>query len=362
MVPYTVLMHKIAFQNSEKYLHSLQKTKVRPGKFLEKMLTKNNCLQLTPVEFIELLVNTKKPQIFAESEVVGDGTDWNQTELSILGDIAISVPVAVFDNGLHYRPVIYPEPIKATLLFIPGALLLNGNRQVPADWNEVTDNNQINPKLYDALYERRLLPGFIYADRIAQSKNKQAFITIPGLGCGQFAGKFRGHMGAKLKNALICFLKKNDSRFSNIKAVYFDPYNECDNERLEINGISFFVHPLTKGNEHKSQLSEPHTFEEFGDCFKNCELFSFVAWDHVSWPGNDFYLGHRSTDDGVKAAATNSMMMMTGVKGTYSIQNNTYDPPNNFRNWEEVVIKNKIYIHVKDNLFVLPDKSANMGS
>jgi len=41
-------------------------------------------------------------------------------------------------------------------------------------------------------------------------------------------------------------------------------------------------------------------------------------WDHVSWPGNDFYGGSRSTDDGVKAAATDSMAALTGVEGRYA--------------------------------------------
>ena len=35
-----------------------------------------------------------------------------------------------------------------------------------------------------------------------------------------------------------------------------------------------------------------------------------MAWDYVSWPGNDFYGDLRNTDDGVKAAATNSMEVM----------------------------------------------------
>ena len=40
------------------------------------------------------------------------------------------------------------------------------------------------------------------------------------------------------------------------------------------------------------------------------DLFSVVAWDHVSWPGNDFYAGQRKTDDGVKAAATTAMQIV----------------------------------------------------
>jgi hypothetical protein len=66
-------------------------------------------------------------------------------------------------------------------------------------------------------------------------------------------------------------------------------------------------------------------------------LFSFVAWDHVSWPGNDFYLGSRVTDDGVKAAATNSMQIITGIEGFYDIAENCYLPPRTFDTWFKVV-------------------------
>ena len=54
-----------------------------------------------------------------------------------------------------------------------------------------------------------------------------------------------------------------------------------------------------------------------GDDFSGCILFSIVAWDHVSWPGNDYFGGSRSTDDGVKAAATDSMAVLTGIEGHY---------------------------------------------
>jgi len=79
-----------------------------------------------------------------------------------------------------------------------------------------------------------------------------------------------------------------------------------------------------------------------------------VAWDHVSWPGNDFYIGSRATDDGVKAAATNSMAMITGIEGYYNTQTNMYQPPNAYKNWEDVVRKEQIQLNVKDNLVVLP--------
>ena len=86
----------------------------------------------------------------------------------------------------------------------------------------------------------------------------------------------------------------------------------------------------------------------------DCVLFRIVAWDHVSWSGNDFYTGHRCTDDGVKAAATNSMTVLTGIEGQYDSFNNTYDPPSEYRNWAEVVHKNNLRLKVQDNVLVLP--------
>ena len=98
------------------------------------------------------------------------------------------------------------------------------------------------------------------------------------------------------------------------------PFSECSNAQLEIHGISLKVRPLLQGNLAKSQLCPPQAYAEVGDDFTGCLLFSMVAWDHVSWPGNDFFAGSRCTDDGVKAAATNSMAVLTGIEGRYDAE------------------------------------------
>jgi hypothetical protein len=98
------------------------------------------------------------------------------------------------------------------------------------------------------------------------------------------------------------------------------PFSECSNAQLEIHGISLMVRPLLQGNLAKSQLCPPQAYAEVGDDFTGCLLFSMVAWDHVSWPGNDFFAGSRCTDDGVKAAATNSMAVLTGIEGRYDAE------------------------------------------
>ncbi|MBF0396304.1 MAG: hypothetical protein HQK78_06000, partial [Desulfobacterales bacterium] len=270
MKKYTILLNKKTYDKSMLYLEYLVSGRIS-GKYLQKKLHDKDISKLTLYEFIELLMSTKRPQIFAESSVAGEGSDWNQEELSILGDIGIAAPVKVYDNGKHFKPDVYEHPLNATLLFTPGALLRNGRNNIPADWNEVTRTGNINSEGYYGLYERRLLPLFMYANQIAKQKDTRAFITIPGLGCGQFAGKFMRQLGSELKKVLINFLNKHGSDFSNIDAVYYDPYQECDNERYEINAISFLVRPLAKGNENKPQLCHPKTYEEKGDCFANCE-------------------------------------------------------------------------------------------
>ncbi len=353
MKNYKILIHKETYKKAISYLEKL-KVGQSAGRYLQERLKDKDISQITVKEFIELLTRTKRPQIFAESAIFGDGSDWNQDELSILGDITIATPITVYDNGRHFGPVVHRSPFKATLLFVPGALLRNGRNNIPTDWEEVTRNGEINQATYYQLYQRRLLPSFIYVNETAKHKGKMAFITLPGLGCGQFAGKFRGRLGSELKTTLKTFLENYGSTLSHIKGVYYDPYQECENERYELNGITFLVRPLTKGNENKSQLCKPEQYEEEGDNFTDCALYSFVAWDHVSWPGNDFYVGSRATDDGVKAAATNAMAVMTGVEGKYNPHLNQYNPPAEYRNWAEVILANQVQLEVKKNLIVFP--------
>jgi hypothetical protein len=304
-----------------------------------------------PTELIEQLVNTKLPQIFAESKVYGDGSDWNQTELSILGLISFAVPVLVFDDATHAFPSIHKTPFPATLLFVPGVLLRNGRGQKPLDWHVVDRTKQINYATYLALYELKLLPVFKWVNADARKSNTNAVVTVPGLGAGQFAGPFRGQIGALFAQVLKDLIERHAATLPNVEVIYYDPYDECENRRQEIGGVSFRIRPYTQ-RSGKAQLCEITDYEEEGDDLRNLKLYSIVAWDHVSWPGNDFYGGTRATDDGVKAAATDLMCRMTQIQGTYNSTNYSYEPPLPFRNWEEVVISKNLELYAKENLIV----------
>ena len=125
MKNYKVLISGNTWGKVKDYLGELKAEK-RAGDRLRKNLADKDISYVGTEDLVELLVRTKQPQIFAESAVFGDGSDWNQEELSILGDINIATPVTVYDNGRHANPEVHKHPFQATLLFTPGALLRNG--------------------------------------------------------------------------------------------------------------------------------------------------------------------------------------------------------------------------------------------
>ena len=116
MKNYQVLASQETYQKTTAYMEKL-KAGSNPGNYLGDRLKHLDIHQISVIEFIELLMRTKRPQIFAESEVRGNGLDWNQDELSILGDLSIVTPVTVYDNGRHRHPDLHEIPFAATLIF-----------------------------------------------------------------------------------------------------------------------------------------------------------------------------------------------------------------------------------------------------
>ncbi|MCF7979943.1 MAG: hypothetical protein K9L82_18435 [Chromatiaceae bacterium] len=323
------------------------------GAYLREQLSDQAPDSLSEAAFLEHLINTKRPLIFAESAVYGDGRDWSPTELSLLGDLGFAVPVRIFDDGRHHRPAVHPEPLSGTLLFIPGALLRNGRGCVPADWSAVTRDDQLDPVGYRALYERRLLPLLRYADRDAAERGQAALITVPGLGCGQFAGPFAGRLGEQLKQALIVVLERHAAQLPHVRLIYYDPYSECRNEQHAFGPLPLRVRPLLQGNVERPQLCAPSAYAEPGDDLSDCRLYSIVAWDPVSWPGNDYWGGARMTDDGVKAAASDLMRAITGVEGAYDTGASGYQPPEPYPTWEALVQDQDTQLQLVDRLQIL---------
>lgn len=342
---YQVLFERPLLGKLETYRQRIIQGEIQPGARLAQGLASSGN-PADAIQLLQCLLRTKQPQIFAESAVVGDGSDWNALELSLLGDISIAAEVDVHDDGRHRQPVVHPEPFPATLIFTCGALLTNGYGHVTPDLDEISQEGTLNQAALNALYRRRLRPVFAYIQAQAEARQRPALITLPGLGCGQFAGRYRGQMGHRLRLALEQLLNELSPQLSAIQAVIFDPYDEGEDDDVDWGATRFRVRPLLRSNHPRPQLCPPRAYEEASDGFSNCELYSLVAWDQVSWPGNDFYTGARATDDGVKAAATNVMTAMTGVVGHYVASVNKYQPPEPYRHWEDCVLSNKLNLQL----------------
>ncbi len=204
MSPYAFLLHHDSFRRLQDYRVQLTvQGLATAGGRLRAALHGQDLGTLDDEAFLEHLINTKSPRIFAESAVHGDGRDWNLTELGLLGDLGLAVPVRIFDDGRHGIPQVHEEPLSGTLLFTPGALLRNNQGGVAGDWATVTQGGRIDSAGYRNLYERRLLPLLLHIDTQAAATGRRALVTLPGLGCGQFAGPFQGSMGLHLKDALL---------------------------------------------------------------------------------------------------------------------------------------------------------------
>ncbi|MBM4205473.1 MAG: hypothetical protein FJ194_15185 [Gammaproteobacteria bacterium] len=343
---YTVIFGREARERISAYAQSIASGAAVPGKYLQEQLGPGGIAD--GLKLLETLLQTKRPQIFAESAVAGDGRDWSDIELSILGDISIATPVAIYDDGQHHHPLIHESPFRGTLIFVCGALLRNDIGVSTPDFREVVTGRTIDPVAFTELYRRRLRPVFHYIQHSAKSRQRAAIVTIPGLGCGQFAGPFRGCLGSQLQQSLCTILTGEVAQLPNIRLVRFDAFDEGEDDAVNIGTLIFRSRPLRRSTHPLPQLCHPTTYEEDIEEFGQCDLYSLVAWDPVSWPGNDFYIGSRATDDGVKAAATSSMNVMTGIEGAYDPRRTQYLPPHPYRTWLDVVRYEEVTLRICD--------------
>ena len=348
MQDYTVILNHATFRRLEIYRKAIGSGSVKPGERFQHRLAEVDLGALSIENFLELLMNTKQPQIFAERAVHGDGRDWSLIELQLLGDVSLGMGVTIFDDGRHQSPLVHEVPFEGFLIYTPGALLRNDQGESPADWMEVHHKDgTFDLPAYIALYRRRLGPVLQWVETMASSRKRPAIVTIPGMGCGQFAGPYMGGMAEKLELALADILERIADSLPSINAVWYDPYNDCEMASRTFGHLKMLTRPLLKDLSPKPQLSEPQILG-----FENCDLYSVVAWDHVSWPGNDYYVGSRATDDGVKAAATDTMRKVTGVAGRYDKRQAKYLPPEEYGNWNDVVSRNNLRLKAVDRIFV----------
>ncbi len=346
---YHFILSDITLKQINQYYNDLVSGQQQAGVYLQEVLQGKDLNSMKLNEFIEHLIHTKKDCIFAEATDFTGDNNWNGREVALLGDISCVVEAKIFDNGLWSKPTVHVDPLDATLIYVPGVLLEVAFSTEKPDYNEVCPSGQFNFEHYYKIYERRLLPGLLHANQKAVEDGQKLFITIPGIGCGQFAGTFQQNIHAHFQKVIENLLEQHGSKLTQVQGVWYDNYDKKPAFK-KINGIDLYVKPLIKNG--LPQLCHP---KEYDPKFKDCHLVSFVAWDHVSKPGNDYWKGSRATDDGVKAAASNTMEVLTGLEGVYNPTTykfvNKSEPSHN---WSTISQSKKIQIPVQNKLLFYP--------
>lgn len=190
---YDIVLSQESLDKIISYKNDLIAEKLAPGCYLKNILdaNKSTLKQISTERFVEYLLLTKKPLLFATHGYKGGGVDWNEAEFQILGDINIAMNVNIYDNGVwvkkHPNFRVHNRPLNGALLFTPGPVLRSKKKtEINPDMKEVISGNAIDQEHYNRLIERRLMPLFYYANENAKLDEKQAFITIPGIGCVYF--------------------------------------------------------------------------------------------------------------------------------------------------------------------------------
>ena len=190
---YDIVLSQESLDKIISYKNDLIAKKLEPGCHLKKILDakKSSLKQVSTERFVEYLLLTKKPILFATHGYIGGGVDWNDVEFQILGDINIAMNVKIYDNGVWVKKNpsfrVHNPPLNGALLFTPGPVLRSKKKtQINPDMKEVISGNAIDQEHYNRLIERRLMPLFYYANENAKQDEKRAFITIPGIGYGYF--------------------------------------------------------------------------------------------------------------------------------------------------------------------------------
>ena len=92
---YSILIPDETVARATDYMHAVRVGRIQPGAFLRVGLQGADLQTMKAEDLLGKLFDTKRPQIFAESAVAGDGSDWSLFELGLLGDVSIAMPVTM---------------------------------------------------------------------------------------------------------------------------------------------------------------------------------------------------------------------------------------------------------------------------
>lgn len=338
----------------EEYLKSLKSSKFDQkaiGKCLLNVLIKegkikehcnNNDLQqaLKKIqdtdELLDLIVKTKGLQSiekkYAETQSNYDGGNFNQQEFEILSRINTFIEGnEAYDNGAKEPGAPYDKPMPIDL-FITNGMVLKGVANT-VDFQEISKCKAEKEKTYfikNNLVER-LLPGFLYANNKAIKSGQKTVITIPGIGCGEFAGEYKKFAYKALQAAIAEILEKNPNLENGIESVIFDTWVKTPKitKHQNINDVNFFTLASQDSKTKNYGINSPteklyelikESFEDAIEVPKNCSRTGFVAGDQYQTPlCADFKLQNARavTNEGWVGSSNNGAILALGINPEY---------------------------------------------
>ena len=87
---YSIILGKETLEKIGNYASFLKKGG-KCGSNLSRILSNESPDNLNALSLLSALLYTKYPRVFAESAILGDGSDWTLTELGLLGDVSIGL-------------------------------------------------------------------------------------------------------------------------------------------------------------------------------------------------------------------------------------------------------------------------------
>lgn len=298
------------------------------GRRLYEVLKESKIDKLTVSEFVDALLKTTRPLLFAEklAHAKGDGSDWTTNETMLLGRIARVVKDVTVYSKRTYNPTerdffAENERPQTTLLFMNGALLVG----CKADYDRVVSNGHVDLKKFEEFLEENVLPSLLFANQDAGKEG--AVVTLPVLGGGEFAGGVNSllskEINASYLPAMTNIIKKNKAHLPHIKAVVITGFNDS---QAQVNNTTIYT---TKDSVGLYPQGEYQGLEK-------CKVYTGIAGDHLSFPGNDGYAGSPATHEGGTCTRTNVYEKITGVEGNFVPSRTLYIPPQKYNYWLDV--------------------------
>ena len=275
--------------------------------------------ELNTKDKVHLLMSLKELECMYEKakEEKGEVKGVNAAERRLLGMISTVSDVTFYDDGGRPTYKKHKEPIKGMLAFTSAPLLAekHGDNDLVQKRNQQgKDPVELKVEKYEQAIEDRILPVLRHFNDSCRDLEKKAFVTLPGLGCGYFAGgqAAQSLVSMAFIKALGNILEKHSADLSSISGVCFDDFGGNYKAAPKKYGSIDFI--IGKGHQEGriAQLMDP---AEYG--YKGSVLCNIAAWDHMAKEGNEGNRAEcidRQSDDPAKAKASNFLIQLYGLK------------------------------------------------